>query len=366
MSKEMRTGPEDRQWMLRSIELAARARGRTAPNPMVGAVVVRGNEVLAEGWHHAAGLDHAETCALKKLAPGEAKGATMYLNLEPCCHHGRTPPCTDVILETQIARVVVGMVDPDSRVSGRGNEILRKAGLQVDVGVAEQACRRLNQAYLMAQEHGRPWVTLKAGVTLDGRIAAQGGESRWITCPASREMGHQMRDTHDAVLIGSGTLHADDPSLTTRIPNGQNALPAVLDTELTCSPDARLLRAGRRPVLLCATDAPGSNNLPAEVVRIPRSDQGLDILEALKVLVDRNVHAVLVEGGGRVHRSLLDAGLVDRVVLFVAPKVLSGGPGWVGGSPYALRDAPQLTVVSTSRVGDDVCIILEPTCSAES
>ncbi len=356
----------DAAFMRRCLELAAQAQGRTAPNPMVGAVVVRDGRTLAEGWHRAPGLAHAEVDALSALPQGAA-GATMYVNLEPCCHHGRTPPCTDAILASGITRVVVGMVDPDPRVSGQGIRILRDAGVDVTVDVERDACRALNLGFVRAQEAGRAAVILKAALTLDGRIAAADGESRWITGPQARARGHQLRDRCDAILVGSGTLLADDPSLNTRLPEGgRDALPVVLDSRLRCPADARVLTAGRRPLFFAAEDAPARPELDVEVVRVPSGPGGLALETVLHELSRRGLQTVLVEGGGTVHRSLLDAGLVDRLHLFVAPKVLAGGPGWVGGQPYRLQDAPAFSLVATERCGDDLELVLEVRCSPES
>ncbi|RME20669.1 MAG: bifunctional diaminohydroxyphosphoribosylaminopyrimidine deaminase/5-amino-6-(5-phosphoribosylamino)uracil reductase RibD [Deltaproteobacteria bacterium] len=356
----------DATMMRRCLELAARAAGRTAPNPMVGAVIVADGAVVAEGWHRASGQAHAEVDALSKVG-GRAPGATMYVNLEPCCHHGRTPPCTDAILASGVRRVVVGMVDPDPRVSGAGIRILRRAGIEVVVGVEEAACRSLNLGFLRVQEAGRAAVVLKAAITLDGRIAAADGRSRWITGPQARRAGHALRDRCDAVMVGRGTLEADDPSLTTRgIDGGRDAVPVVLDSMLRCAPGARVLHAGRRPLIFAAEDAPERSDLPAEVVRVPRDDAGLDLGAVLRELASRGLQTVLVEGGARVHRSLLDAGLVDRVHLFVAPRVLAGGPGWVAGPPYGLETAPTLSLCEVRRHGDDLELVLESACSRES
>ncbi len=356
----------DATMMRRCLELAAQAEGRTAPNPMVGAVIVADGAVIAEGWHHAPGLAHAEVDALSKVA-GRAPGATMYVNLEPCCHHGRTPPCTDAILASGVHRVVVGMVDPDPRVSGEGISILRQAGVDVVVGVEEAACRALNLGFLRAQETGRAAVVLKAAITLDGRIAAADGRSQWITGPQARAAGHALRDRCDAVMVGRGTLLADDPSLTTRgIEGGRNARPVLLDSMLRCPPDARVLRAGLRPLVFASQHAPEVADLPADVVRVSHTDAGLDLVAVLQELARRGLQTVLVEGGAQVHRSLLDAGLVDRVHLFVAPKLLAGGPGWIGGAPYSLDAAPGLSLVDVRRHGDDLELILEPPCSPGS
>lgn len=364
----------DAAWMARALELAARARGRVSPNPMVGAVIVRDGALLAEGWHHAPGQAHGEVDALEKVG-GHAPGATMYVNLEPCCHWGRTPPCTDAVLASGISRVVVAMVDPDGRVSGRGISILREHGIEVEVGLLQDEARSLNAPYLSAVERHRPWVQLKAAATLDGRIASDGGESRWITGPAAREVGHRLRDAADAVLVGSGTLLADDPALTTRIPGGRDALPVVLDGALRCPATARLLSAGRRPLLLASEDALASaegaaraSALNADVVAIPRvSDGRLSLPAALTELHRRGVQSLLVEGGARVHRAFLDAGLVDRIELFLAPRVLAGGPGWVAGPGYPLAGSPGFRLISVAPVGGDLHLSLEPgPCSAAS
>lgn len=348
----------DADWMLRCLELARQGEGTVAPNPMVGAVVVRDGEVLAEGYHVAPGLDHAEPAALRKL-DFSAPGATMYVNLEPCCHHGRTPPCTDAILRAGIRRVVVGMVDPFPQVAGEGIRLLREAGVEVTVGVEEEACRALNAGYLSSLNLGRPRVWLKAGVTLDGRIADGWGASRWITSDAARARAHQLRARCDAVMVGSGTLLADDPSLNTRLQGGRDALPVVIDSGLRISANAKVLTAGRRPVVFCGPSAPDRPELAADVVRVGLGEGGLDLAAVLGELDRRGVHNLLVEGGGRLARSLLDAGLVDRLVLFVAPKLLAGGPGFIAGPAIPLADAPEFAVRTLDRVGPDVVIELD-------
>jgi diaminohydroxyphosphoribosylaminopyrimidine deaminase / 5-amino-6-(5-phosphoribosylamino)uracil reductase len=357
----------DTDWMQRCLALAVQGLGRTAPNPMVGAVIVKAGEVLAEGWHQAPGMAHAEVVALDRLG-GRAPGATMYVNLEPCCHQGRTPPCTDAIIAAGVSRVVVGMVDPDKRMQGAGMEQLRAAGIAVDVGIEREACRTLNHAYLSAQERGRPWVTVKAAITLDGRIADAEGASQWITSEVARAVGHRLRDEHDAVMVGAGTLRADDPSLNTRTEGGRDALPVILDTELRCAVDAKVLTAGRRPVLFHAADVSHPTGLDADMVGVDRDAHGwLDLNQVLANLQGRGVHSVLVEGGGQLIRSLLDHAMVDRIELFIAGRVLAGGPGWVGGAPMALSHAPGFHIVRSDTVGPDLHVVLEqPACSAES
>ena len=351
----------------RCLQLARKGLGRTAPNPMVGALIVRDGVVLAEGWHRAPGMAHAEVDALNQLS-GKAEGATMYVNLEPCCHQGRTPLCTDAIIDAGIDEVVVGMVDPDPRMQGKGIALLKEADIEVVVGIEREACRALNHAYISAQERGRPWVTVKAAITLDGRIADAEGVSQWITSEAARLVGHRLRDEHDAVLVGAGTLRSDDPSLNTRFEGGRDALPVVLDTELSCSEKARVLSAGRRPVIYHAEGVATDGQLEADTVGVPRTARGwLELGPVFADLQARGIHSVLVEGGGQVIRSLLDQGMVDRIELFIAGKLLVGGPGWVGGSPFSLSDAPDFQVVRNDTVGPDLHVVLEHApCLAES
>jgi diaminohydroxyphosphoribosylaminopyrimidine deaminase / 5-amino-6-(5-phosphoribosylamino)uracil reductase len=345
----------DAAYMARALELAARARGRTAPNPMVGAVIARNGELLAEGWHHALGQAHGEADALSKLG-GRAPGATLYVTLEPCCHHGRTPPCTDAVLASGVTRVVAAMVDPDPRVAGKGIEILRQAGIDVEVGVLEAESRRLNRGYVLARTEGRPAITIKSGITLDGRIASAYGESRWITSEEGRRAGHRLRDEHDAILAGRRTVAMDDPQLTTRLPGGRDALPVVLDSRLELGPERRVFHGSRRAVVYALT---GERELPADVVKVAPGRGGVDVRAVLTDLVARGVHSVLVEGGGIVIRSFLDEGLVDRIELFVSPKVLGTGPGWVGGDGFHLADAPTFAITDVVRVGPDLRMSLE-------
>ena len=354
----------DAAFMGAALSLAQRAWGRTAPNPAVGAVIVRDGVVVGEGWTQPPGEDHAEPHALKQVA--DARGTTMYVTLEPCCHYGRTPPCTDAILRAGVARVVVGTVDPFPLVAGQGIARLREAGVAVEVGVREAECRRQILGFLRAVTVGLPEVTLKAALTLDGRIASASGESRWITGPAAREASWRLRDTHDAVLVGIETVLADDPALTTRSRGGRDAVPVVVDTSLRIPASARLWTAGRPPLVYCADDAP-QRDLPGMVVRVPRGDGGVDIGAVLRDLARRGMHRVLAEGGGRIHRSLLDGGSVDRMELFVNARVLAGGPGFVGGPGFGLAEAPAFRFVAGSPVGDDFHLVLEKTpCSPAS
>lgn len=347
----------DARFMGMALAMAARGAGRTAPNPMVGAVIVVDGNVLAEGHTQPPGQDHAEPHALRQLGM-RAPGATMYITLEPCCHQGRTPPCTDAILASGITRVVVGTVDPFPLVAGQGIARLRACGIDVTVGVREEECRRLNLGFLRVITGGLPAVTLKAGMSLDGRIADASGASRWVTGPAARADGHRLRDTHDAVLVGIGTVLADDCALTTRREGGRNAVPVVLDTNLRIPDSAKVLHAGRSAVVVCAEDA-APRDFPADIVRVPRGKGGVDLVAALRALGARGLHRVLVEGGGHVHRALLDAGLVDRMELYVNARLLGGDRGVVAGPGYPLAHAPGFRFASVSLLGDDAHLVLE-------
>lgn len=350
--------------MARCLTLARKAEGRTSPNPMVGAVIVRQGEVVGEGWHARAGTPHAEVRALRE-AGDRARGATLYVNLEPCCHHGRTPPCVDAIAAAGIRRLVAGMRDPHPLVDGRGFACLRAAGVAVEVGVLEAECRKLNQAFLTAVLLERPLVVLKAAASLDGRIATSTGESRWITGEASRRRVHEIRNRLDAVLVGRKTAVADDPRLDSRLPGGRPPLPVLLDSGLAVPPQARMFHGERRAVVYTARPPEtaadeGGGASPADRVTVPRSGRGLDLGAVLRDLASRGVHSLLVEGGGEVHRSFIDEGVVDRVLLFLAPRVLAGGPGWVGGAGYPyLGRVPRFRLTALEALGQDALLTLE-------
>ncbi|MSQ00496.1 MAG: bifunctional diaminohydroxyphosphoribosylaminopyrimidine deaminase/5-amino-6-(5-phosphoribosylamino)uracil reductase RibD [Myxococcales bacterium] len=342
-----------------ALDLARRALGRTAPNPPVGALVVQDGVVVGEGWTQPPGQPHAESEAIAAALRGGgwSRGGTMYITLEPCCHHGRTPPCTDAILAAGVARVVVGTVDPFPLVAGKGIAQLRAAGLDVEVGVREEECRRLMLGFIRAHTEGLPEVTLKAAITLDGRIASASGESRWITGPAAREMSHRLRDQHDVIVVGVGTVLSDDPVLTTRIAGGRDAVPVVLDSTLRTPAEALVLQRGTA-LVYCADDAP-QRRLPATVIRLPRGGGGVDVRAVARDLAGRGLHRVLVDGGAQVHRSFLDAGLCDRIELFINARVLAGGPGFVAGEGYRLAQAPAFHIDHVERVGDDLRLGLE-------
>ena len=352
----------DARFMGLALDLAHRGLGRTAPNPPVGAIIVKDGVVVAEGWTQPPGSAHAEPDAIMaaERAGVNLAGTTMFVTLEPCCHHGRTQPCTDAILRAGIERVVIGTVDPFPLVAGKGIQQLRDAGISLLVGVREAECRRLMLGFIRVHTEGLPEVTLKAAITLDGRIASAFGEARWITGPAAREVSHRLRDQHDAIVVGVGTVLADDPALTTRIPGGRDARPVVLDTTLRTPPTAVVLQRGTALVYTAAAHpSPSLEATGATLVRVPNGAGGVDVTAVLRDLAGRGLHRVLVDGGAHVHRSFLDAGHVDRIELFVNARVLAGGPGFVSGDGYRLAAAPSFNIDLVERVGDDLRIGLE-------
>ena len=363
----MNEGDTADRFMRRALELAERGRGLTSPNPMVGAVVVadRG-EIVGEGFHARAGGPHAEIEALR-AAGSRARGATLYITLEPCSHQGRTPPCAPAVIAAGVARVVASIGDPNPQVSGTGFNALRAAGIEVVVGVGAAEAELQNRAFLTAMRERRPHVTLKAGMTLDGKIADLHGVSRWITGEAARRHAHRLRSESDAIVVGIGTVLRDDPELTVRLgqPWPREPLRVVLDTTARTPVGARLIRAGRPSAAVIAVGAgapePRVRALAAAgatVVSCGTRDGRVDLGALLGELFAREVRAVLVEGGGEVHGAFLDAGLVDRVAMFAAP-LLIGGRGAtpvVAGAGRELKSAVRLGSFTVTPLGDDLLI----------
>ncbi|MBN1558121.1 MAG: bifunctional diaminohydroxyphosphoribosylaminopyrimidine deaminase/5-amino-6-(5-phosphoribosylamino)uracil reductase RibD [Lentisphaerae bacterium] len=355
----------DARWMAEALALARRGEGRTRPNPPVGAVVVRGNRVVGRGYHRRAGGPHAEVRALDR-AGAAARGATLYVTLEPCCTAGRTPPCTERIMAAGVARVVAAVRDPNPRHRGRGLRRLRKAGIAVATGVRRKEAAALLAPFATWVREGRPYVTLKLAVTLDGRIADGSGRSRWISCPASRRIVADLRRRADAVLVGGRTVCADDPGL--RAPGGgPGPWRVVLDARAGLPRGARVLRDAQAARTIVATTAacPAARARAyarhgARVWRIQAARGRVSLPRLLRRLAREEVLHVLCEGGGALAAALVRAGCVDRYVFFTAPRLLGdGGVPALGGTGWHLDTAPALRVTAWRRVGRDLMVTAE-------
>ena len=356
--------------MERAREIAERGRYTAAPNPLVGAVVSLDGRVIGEGWHERAGKDHAEVVALKDCE-GSPRGATMHVSLEPCNHYGRTPPCTEAIINAGIGCVVVGHLDPNPKMSGRSVEVLREAGVEVEV-LDDPSFEIQNEQFFRRMRTGLPFVHLKLAATLDGRIAAAGGDSKWITGEEARLRAHFLRAEAGAVLVGATTAIADDPNLTARDVSVEppRITRVVLDPNLKLEPESRLIRsAGENPVLVFTTEEEVENGrgkslekAGAEVIPVPAANEGLDLICVLEELARRDVSGVLVEGGGETARRFVERGLVDKMTLFYAPKFLgSDGVPMMGALGVSrVVEAPEFRVENVEPAGGDVVVTLYP------
>lgn len=357
---------DDKRAMRRALELAARAEGRVSPRPPVGAVVVAGGRIVGEGSTEPSPGPHAERVALD-MAGELARGATLYTTLEPCSHTGATPPCADAVVEAGIARIVAATMDPHHKVRGRGFRRLRDAGIEVRTGVERRKARALIEPFAHWLEHGRPFVTLKLAASLDGKVAAADGTTRWISGEASRAEVHELRARADAVLVGSGTVAADDPALTSRTGAAEVHQPLrVVADSSGRTPTSAQVFDGVSPLCIVATDGAsgaidGWRAAGADVVEVPSADGGVDLRRALTALGERGVCHVLCEGGPTLAAALLAEGLVDRLRLYVAPLVIGGdAPGLFTTGAKTLTDAHGMLIERVGRVGDDLRIDAVP------
>jgi diaminohydroxyphosphoribosylaminopyrimidine deaminase / 5-amino-6-(5-phosphoribosylamino)uracil reductase len=358
------TTETDQAYMKRALALARRGAGRVSPNPMVGAVIVRNGRVIGEGYHRAFGGRHAEINAIES-ALDDPRGADFYVTLEPCSHYGKTPPCVDRLIELAPARVVIGTADPNPLVAGRGIAALKRHNIATEVGILENDCRRLNETFFTYMERGTPFVTVKYAQTLDGRIASSTGDSRWISSLKSRQFAHRLRSRHDAVLVGSGTVLADDPELTVRLVRGRNPVRVVIDSRLRVPLAARLFSGSEQARTLVVTSA---HSDPTK--RIHLQERGIDIItvaektpgrldtrEIFAGLGRRGLSSVLVEGGAGIITSCLLNSCVDRLVVITAPRILGSGIEAVGDLGLtAVNQSLNLRFEKISRSDGDLII----------
>ncbi|MHB1420499.1 MAG: bifunctional diaminohydroxyphosphoribosylaminopyrimidine deaminase/5-amino-6-(5-phosphoribosylamino)uracil reductase RibD [Bacillota bacterium] len=357
----------DIHYMKRALALARMALGRTSPNPMVGALVVKSGKVVGKGYHHQAGTPHAEIHALRQAGTA-ARGATMYVNLEPCSHYGRTPPCAQAVLEAGIIRVVAAMTDPNPVVAGKGLQMLRDGGAQVKVGILEEEAKRLNEVFIKYITTGKPFGVLKAALTLDGKIATRTGDSQWISGEESRKYVHRLRDRYDAVMVGIGTVLADNPMLTTRLPKGTGRDPVrvIVDSHLRIPLDARVVVHGScAPTIIAALTGQNPQKVAAlqargvEVLELDELEGRVDMEVLMASLGRRGITSVLVEGGAEINASALRQGIVDKVLFFIAPMLFGGSaaPGPIGGPGVSwVADALHLREVACRSSGGDMLI----------
>jgi len=361
---------QDVKWMRRALKLAEKGWGRTRPNPLVGCVIVRDGEVLAEGYHAALGRAHAERAAIEHAQQQgiDLTGATLYVNLEPCSHFGRTPPCADLIIENRLTRVVIAMEDPNPLVAGRGIKALRTAGIEVTTGVLESEARRLNEIFIKHITTGKPYVILKAAISVDGKIATHTGESQWISGADSRKMVHRWRSRTAAILVGINTVLQDNPSLTTRLHGKKDLDPAriIVDSKGKLTTHFRVFNPGSKAQVIVATTsaikpdhAEQLIQAGANILVLDGPDGQVDLTALIDQLGESGIDSILLEGGGRLNEAFLRAGLVDKIMLFMAPKIIGGSASiacFHGEGTEHLTDAITIADMTITPVGDDFLI----------
>lgn len=351
--------PDDHRFMARALELAAQGLFTTTPNPRVGAVIVKNGEIVGEGWHRKAGEPHAEVLALAE-AGGRARGATVYLTLEPCSHFGRTPPCAEALVTAGVGRVIAAMEDPNPRVNGRGLGRLREAGVDVRCGLLRAEAESLNVGFVSRMARGLPWVRMKAAASLDGRTALHDGRSQWITGPAARADGHAWRARACAVLTGIGTVRDDDPQLTVReVETPRQPLRVLVDSRLEVDLDARILRGGA--LIACAVDNPDKTgelrDRGCDVIRIANAAGKVDLPALMRELAAREINEVHVEAGNRLNGSLLREGCIDELLVYLAPSVIGDAMGVFDlPAPEGLDTVTRLAFEAVDRIGGDLRI----------
>lgn len=353
---------DDKDYMIRAIELAKRGEGWVNPNPMVGAVIVKDGRIIAEGWHHRYGELHAERDALSRCQESPA-GATMYVTLEPCCHHGKQPPCTDAILQAGIARVVVGSGDPNPLVAGKGLDILCSHGVSVTEHILEVECLALNRSFFHYIQTKKPYITMKYAMTMDGKIACYTGASKWVTGEAARNHVQTLRHRNTGIMVGIGTVLADDPMLSCRMEGGRNPIRIICDTKLRTPLSSQIVQTAKGiPTILATSVTDEALHQPfqsygCQIVTLPKRDGHLDLNALTEELGRRGIDSILLEGGGRLNWSALEAGIVSEVKAYIAPKLFGGADAKspVEGIGYAKpSDCITLKNTTITQLGEDI------------
>ncbi|TCJ77192.1 UNVERIFIED_ORG: diaminohydroxyphosphoribosylaminopyrimidine deaminase/5-amino-6-(5-phosphoribosylamino)uracil reductase [Bacillus cereus] len=360
---------EHEKYMRLALENAKAMKGQTTPNPLVGSVIVNENRIVGIGVHMKAGEPHAEIYAIR-MAGEQTRGGTIYVTLEPCSHHGRTGPCAEAIVQAGIKRVVVATLDPNPLVSGRGIRILQDAGIEVIVGICEEEARKMNEVFNKYIMTKRPFVTVKSGVTLDGKIATSESDSKWITSEEARQDVHQIRNENAAILVGANTVQKDNPSLTTRIPNGRNPIRVIVDSTLRISMKSKVVTDGEAATWIFTTnnhDAVKKQALEHAGVKVfvTSGEKHINLHEMLDILGQKGVSSLLIEGGGEVNASFIENKLMDKLVLYIAPKIIGGrmAPSFVEGTGITkMQDAIEFKDISFTQVGKDYKFIGYPEC----
>ena len=350
---------DDEFYMNRALRLAAKARGMTSPNPMVGAVMVKNGEILSQDFHKRPGTSHAEALAIEK-AGKNARGSTLYVNLEPCCHtEKRTPPCTRAIINAGIERVVIGMVDPNPKVSGKGITDLEHAGIEVKSGVLEDRAKKLNESYIKYITTGKSFVTLKVAMTLDGKIATPEGQSKWITGEKTRKEVHRLRSSVDAIMTAIGTVKADDPQLTARVKGGKSPLRIVIDPGLEIPLQAKILQTPPDTLIVTRMRNSKADRLERSGIKILHFREKLDLNWLTKELGKMEITSLLIEGGSSLNSHALEDRIVDKVIFFIAPMIIGGRESFpaVGGKTFKrLEEAYRMKDISMMKIGEDILI----------
>jgi len=355
----------DESYIKLALEIAKKGTGNVSPNPLVGCIIVKEGRIIGAGFHEKYGENHAEINAINS-AIEDVEGATLYVNLEPCCHFGKTPPCVNTIIEKKIKKVVIGTLDMNPIVSGKGGKVLMDAGIEVKVGVLENECAALNKFFFKFITKNLPYVTLKTAQTLDGKIADISGDSKWITSLQARRFVHRLRANYDAVLVGARTVLLDDPKLTVRYTEGRNPKKIILDTNLKITPQHKIFSSSEHDVYIVTSRKNRGEKQAieeykkngAEMIFVPETADGLlNLKSALKALAKRKISSVLVEGGSRVFSSFIKSGLYDELNVFISPKLIGEGlPAFGELAPVSIRKSIRLKTQNVEKIGDDILV----------